>query len=82
MYDLPTLSRLNANADRNLCSETETTRHCSYTGNPDKGIVLHSAKKRSTAFLSPGPRSETFLTLRRVCRSPESLDRLVESYFS
>jgi len=82
MYNLPTLYRLNANAGRNPCSETETTRHCSYTGNAEKGIVLHSAKKRSTAFVSAGNRAETFLLLRRVCRTPASLDKLVESYFS
>lgn len=80
MYDLPTLARLNA--ARPMSSETETTRHCSYTGNVTRGIVLHSAKQRSTCFLSAGPRAELFRTLRLATSTPAQLDKLIESYFS
>lgn len=58
--------------------ETETTRHCSYTKSA-QGVVLHSAKQRSTCFLS-GKVAEAFLS-DAADRTPKQLDRLIESFF-
>lgn len=78
MYDLATIHRIN---QPRAAVETETTRHCSYVASA-KGVVLHSAKKRSTVFLSPD-RARLFLTLVKVTRADSSgRDRLIETYFN
>lgn len=61
-------------------AETETTRHCSYSGDPQKGIVLHSAKLRSTAFIR-GLTAKQFLASWLGTNSADKRDALVESYF-
>jgi hypothetical protein len=58
--------------------ETETTRHCSYTKSA-QGVVLHSAKQRSTVFLS-GADATRFIGWAKNC-TVSGLDRLIESYF-
>lgn len=78
MYDLATIHRIN---QPKLAAETETSRHCSFVAS-SMGTVLHSAKQRSTCFLSAGPRAELFQTLRLATSTPAQLDKLIESYFT
>jgi hypothetical protein len=60
--------------------ESETSRHCSYQGNPEDGIVLHSAKLRNTAFII-GKKAKLFLTEWFGTNSADRRDKIVESYF-
>jgi len=62
--------------------ESETARHCSYAGDVDSGIVLHSAKNRSTAFVAKGAKSRAFLATWFGTNSAQKRDELVESYFA
>lgn len=79
MYSLNTLSHLNDLRAKAPKSETETTRHCSYAASP-KGVVLHSAKRRSTAWLTPA-KAKRFLVEWRGTNSQAKRDAVVESYF-
>lgn len=79
MYSLNIIKKLNgAPLPKH---ESETTRHCSFAGSVSSGVVLHSAKKRSTVFLSAGKRSERFLVNWFSSNSATKHDALVESYF-
>jgi hypothetical protein len=70
---------MNRKAAQNAAAETETSRHCSFSGDALRGIVLHSAKQRSTVFID-GERAHQFLALRyNLSRTQQ--DRLIESYF-
>lgn len=63
-------------------AESETDRRCSYCGDAEQGIVLHSAKQRSTVFVSAGAPSVKFLAKWHGTNSDEAHDALVESYFA
>jgi hypothetical protein len=96
MMDLETLHKENdaavARAERS--AETETTRHCSFTGDRQQGVVLHSAKRRSTVYL-PGvknglvsPSHAEFFLDRiewqrkrnpRLCRKPGFFQQVVDN---
>ena len=82
MHDLKTLIALNnrAAAAANAPAESETTRHCSYAKGPNGGLVLHSAKLRSTGFLA-AKEAKNFLVSWFATNSATKRDRLVESYF-
>jgi hypothetical protein len=83
MYALSTLAGLNfRRASAQIRKENETNRECSYAGNVDDGIVLHSAKKRSTVFVGAGVPSKTFLAKWFGTNSQEQRNSLVESYFA
>ncbi len=71
---------MNRKAVRRSQAETETSRHCSFAGDKDTGVILHSAKKRSTSFLAPHG-AKQFLAKWYGTNSAEARDRLVESYF-
>lgn len=60
-------------------AETETTRASSYAGNDDSGIVLHSAKQRSTTFLRPGETSKEFLKSWKAAKTQEDKNHLLPS---
>lgn len=62
-------------------AESETSRHCSYAGDAESGVVLHSAKQRSTVFLN-GANARAFLAAWFGTNSAEKHDELVESYFN
>jgi hypothetical protein len=79
MFDLATIHRLNEQAATQRPFETETTRHCSICRS-HAGVVLHSAKQRSTVFLSGSP-AKRFLAKWKACRALSSRDHLVESFF-
>lgn len=80
MYSLETIKKLNAEAAVRAASETETTRHCSYVKSAG-GVVLHSAKRRSTLFLD-GLIAARFLRMAARNRTPGRRDALIESYFT
>ena len=82
MHDLATLKVINQLAVERYktATETETTRHCSYARGPAGGVVLHSAKQRSTAFLT-ATKARDFLVSWFATNSATKRDRLVESYF-
>jgi hypothetical protein len=76
MYSLNIIHALNRQAS--TPAENETTRHCSICRSR-AGIVLHSAKKRSTAFIK-GVSATRFL--RAYDRATlAKRDALVESFF-
>lgn len=86
MYDINTLKGLNNAAYVKLrktrsAPESETTRHCSWAQNA-KGLILHSAKKRSTVFLGGDKNIRLFLSKWYGTNSAEKRDQLVESYFN
>lgn len=78
MYHLDVLKSLNARAGAPV--ESETTRHCSFVQSA-AGIVLHSAKQRSTIFLK-GVSAAAFLRKVGVARSELRVDQIIESYFA
>lgn len=80
MHCLETLRMLNDRAANRQTAETETTRHCSYSGDAISGVVLHSSKQRSTAFLE-GRAAVKFLADWLGTNSTTIRDSLVESYF-
>lgn len=80
MYPLETIKSLNEQAATAPAPETETTRHCSFVRS-SQGIVLHSAKQRSTVFLS-GNDAAKFLRMAARNRTPFRRDKLIESYFT
>lgn len=62
-------------------AESETSRHCSYAGTSEDGVVLHSAKLRNTVFLKPGAQCNGFLAKWFGTNSADRRDVIVESYF-
>jgi len=81
MHALSVLERLNAEAETKAAAiETNHNRHCSYCESRN-GIVLHSAKLRSTVFLSDPNACRQFKTQWFGTNSAEARDKLVESYF-
>lgn len=80
MYSLNTLAKINARAATAPRAETETTRHCSYCASR-AGVVLHSARQRSTAFIS-GAQARKFQAGWLSTNSTTVRDGLVESFFN
>lgn len=86
MHSLEGIKRMNdeevARQQRNS-DETETTRASSYAGTPESGIVLHSAKQRSTMFVKPGASSKEFEKAWKAAGDNQEIkNHLVESYFT
>ena len=86
MHSLSTMGKLNEKRESAIrargTAEGTFNRHCSYAGTVEDGIVLHSAKWRSTAFVSAGSPARHFMTQWLASNSPEAHDTLVESYFA
>lgn len=83
MHSLEGIVAMNAAAVRRAkrsAAETETSRRCSFAGDAQNGVVLHSAKQRSTKFLSKAS-ARIFLAEWFGTNSQTVRDRLVESYF-
>lgn len=72
---------MNREAAQAVSAETETNRHCSFSGTPEDGVVLHSAKHRNTVFLTGGRAARRFTVAWWSVNSQEARDRLVEGYF-
>jgi len=84
MFDIASLKKMNEAEARRLSrnlAETETSRRCSYSGDSIKGVVLHSAKQRSTVFLRPGPAAKQFIAKWFGTNSETVRNTIVESYF-
>jgi hypothetical protein len=80
MYSLHTIHAINAKAATAPKAETDVTRHCSFHASRG-GVVLHSARTRSTGFLSSGTAATTFLAEWHATNSAVKRDAVVESYF-
>ena len=80
MYSLEQIKKLNAAAATAPAPENELSRRCSFVRS-SQGIVLHSAKLRSTCFLD-GNEAAKFLRMAARNRTPERRDKLIESYFT
>ena len=80
MYSLHVIRQINAKAATAPKAETAITRHCSFHAGRD-GVVLHSARTRSTGFLSAGVNAKTFLADWYATNSTVKRDAVVESYF-
>lgn len=78
MYSLDIIKSLNAKAA--APAEDNFSRLCSFTRSA-QGVVLHSALKRSTAFLE-GNEAAKFLRMAARNRTPARRNALIESYFS
>lgn len=82
MHSLSGIVRLNRlAAEKALKIETNFERHCSFAGNAEQGVVLHSAKLRNTVFLPAGKAASSFIAQWWSRNSQESRDALVESFF-
>lgn len=79
MWDLPQIRKMN---QPSKAAETNFSRHCSFNGNVRRGIVLHSALKRSTAFVQPGAPAQEFLQAWQAAGSATERDAMVEQYFT
>ena len=75
---------------RRVADESETNRRCSYQGDPESGIVLHSAKQRATVFVKAGKPAQQFMAKWLATNSDvkhdvlRKLDELIpkhESYY-
>lgn len=75
MYDLAVIRKIN---NRAIVPNAVAKRDCSFV-EARTGVVLHSAKLRSTAFLS-GPHAHSFLQAARKA-SRTTLNRLIEAQF-
>lgn len=89
MYDINTLKGLNearfkqlqASGLKNPVAETETNRRCSFHQSK-AGIVLHSAKRRSTAFIGGVKNVKKFLLAYWGTNSLDKRDQVIEGYFA
>ena len=84
MHSIEGIRRINAKAVaryRKGQAETETSRHSSYTTTAEGDLILHSAKQRSTAFVSGKSKVKQFMAKWLGTNSATAHDALVESYF-
>lgn len=81
MHSLHEIILLNNRAGKTAAVENNFNRHCSYAGDGSNGLVLHSAKQRSTVHLSKGKQTKIFLAAFLGTNSIETKDALIESYF-
>jgi homoserine kinase len=75
MYSLDVIRKMN---NRAVVPNAVNKRDCSFVESRT-GVVLHSAKLRSTVFLA-GPAADRFLRTARKSNGP-SLNRLIEAWF-
>ena len=84
MYSLNTIHKINAERCKAPSAESTHDRHCSYcvsVNNGKRGIVLHSAKNRSTAYIE-GAAATRFLVEIQSTNAFEKRDSIIERYFS
>jgi len=81
MYCLAVIHKINADAAKAPKRETDQSRRCSYHRS-SRGIVLHSARNRSTAFIEGKRRCDRFEVEWSATNSADKRDALVESYFN
>lgn len=82
MFALAEIVEMNDRAVRNSVRvEDNHNRHCSFSGDASRGVVLHSALLRNTCFLPPA-RAKNFLRRWNSVNSAEARDAVVESFFA
>lgn len=82
MHSLEGIVKMNRLAVEKSMREDNFSRHCSYAGSAQGGVVLHSAKRRNTVFLAAGRPAAAFIASWWSVNSQEQRDRLVEGYFA
>jgi hypothetical protein len=82
MFDLAEIVEMNRRAVSKSRAKVETNfdRACSYNGDANTGVVLHSARLRNTVFLRPSL-ARHFIRRWNSVNSQTSRNRIVESYF-
>jgi hypothetical protein len=84
VHDLQVIVKMNRK--KAVKAENNFDRACSYNGDAETGVVLHSALLRNTAYL-PGAKgarqspAARFLARWNSLNSQEARNSLVESYF-
>jgi hypothetical protein len=79
MYSLEQIVKLNRKPA--VKAENNFDRQCSYSGDADAGIVLHSALLRNTIYLQAGKSSRRFLKRWELAGTEGERNQLVEAYF-
>lgn len=80
MRDLAWIIKDNERAAR-VAPEDNHSRSCSFCGDAENGLVLHSARQRNTVFIKPGPAAKQFIAKWYGTNSQDKRNALVESYF-
>ena len=82
MYCLESIKKMNCDAVKRQRrnAEQETTRLSSFSGEPYSGLILHSAKNRSTVFLL-GAAARAFLADYSKAKGKLAKNAVIESYF-
>jgi hypothetical protein len=81
MFALNEIVKMNRKAAaKALRVEDNHNRACSFSGDAEHGVVLHSAKLRNTVFLAP-KLAVNFLRRWYSVNSQEARNRIVEGYF-
>ena len=86
MFDLDSIKAMNDRAVVNATRvEDNHNRECSYSGDSDRGLVLHSALRRSTVFVAgrntKSAKAAEFLAAWFGTNSQDRRNSLVESHF-
>jgi hypothetical protein len=81
MFALNEIVKMNRKAAaKALRVEDNHNRACSYSGDANSGVVLHSAKFRNTMFLRPSI-AKRFLVQWNSVNSQEARNHIVERFF-
>lgn len=79
MHSLQGIIAMNNNACR-VKVEDNHSRECSWTGDPDHGVVVHSAKFRNTVFIG-GARAKRFITAWWSTTDQNKRNHIAEALF-
>lgn len=84
MHSLEGIKKMNDEevARQKRGAESETTRMSSHTGDADTGLVLHSAKNRSTIFVPPGKQSEQILKELGDAKTDQQKNTVIEAHYA
>ncbi len=84
MHSLEGIKKMNDEevARQERAGETETSRLSSYTGDAEAGVVIHSAKNRSTAFIRAGKPSEEFLKNVESAKNDKAKNDVIEKQYA
>ena len=79
MFDLQTIIHMNEKAAR-AKPEDNFSRECSWQGDPQHGVVVHSAKFRNTVFIVGG-RAKRFIAAWWSTTDQSRRNRIAEALF-
>lgn len=81
MFALSEIVEMNRRAaSKAVHAENNFDRACSFSGDSKSGVVLHSARLRSTVFLRPSL-AKGFLRRWNSVNSQEARNHIVEGFF-